>query len=82
VRTKDEAIAAIEKANAINDRPVLIDFRVWKDAMVWPMIAAGTSNDEVVYKPGVTPLKAGGAAPSTATPSTASSSTASQSTND
>ncbi|KFJ05309.1 acetolactate synthase large subunit [Bifidobacterium subtile] len=62
VRTKDEAIAAIEKANAINDRPVLIDFRVWKDAMVWPMIAAGTSNDEVVYKPGVTPLKTNGAA--------------------
>ena len=32
--TEEEAIAAIEKANQINDRPVLIDFRVWKDAMV------------------------------------------------
>ena len=33
--TEDEAIDAINKANEINDRPVLIDFRVWKDAMVW-----------------------------------------------
>jgi acetolactate synthase-1/2/3 large subunit len=39
---------------------VLIDFRVWKDAMVWPMVAAGSSNDEVVYMPGITPLKASG----------------------
>ena len=35
--TEDEAIDAINKANEINDRPVLIDFRVWKDAMVWPL---------------------------------------------
>lgn len=54
--TKDEAIAAIHTADETNDRPVLIDFRVWKDAMVWPMVAAGTSNDEVTYMPGITPL--------------------------
>ena len=53
--TEEEAIAAIEKANQINDRPVLIDFRVWKDAMVWPMVAAGVSNDEIRYAKGMAP---------------------------
>ena len=55
--TEDEAIDAINKANEINDRPVLIDFRVWKDAMVWPMVAAGDSNDNVTYMPGIKPLQ-------------------------
>lgn len=63
--TEDEAIDAINKANEINDRPVLIDFRVWKDAMVWPMVAAGASNDEVIYKPGIKPLTGGIPAPGT-----------------
>ena len=54
--TEDEAIDAINKANEINDRPVLIDFRVWKEAMVWPMVAAGASNNEVAYRPGTQPL--------------------------
>ena len=39
--------ATIEKAMSINDRPVVVDFRVHKDAMVWPMVAAGTSNDDI-----------------------------------
>ncbi|MEC4016233.1 acetolactate synthase large subunit [Streptomyces sp. H27-D2] len=39
--------AVIEKANSINDRPVVVDFIVHEDAMVWPMVAAGTSNDEI-----------------------------------
>lgn len=56
--TKEEAIACINRANEINDRPVLIDFRVWKDAMVWPMVAAGQSNSTVNYRPGIQPLKA------------------------
>lgn len=55
--TEEEAIAAITRANAINDRPVLIDLRVWKDAMVWPMVAAGASNDDVTYMPGIKPLR-------------------------
>jgi acetolactate synthase-1/2/3 large subunit len=38
----------IEKAMAINDQPVVVDFRVHRDAMVWPMVAAGTSNDEIM----------------------------------
>jgi acetolactate synthase-1/2/3 large subunit len=37
----------IEKAMGTNDRPVVVDFIVHQDAMVWPMVAAGTSNDEI-----------------------------------
>ena len=43
----EEVDAVIEKAMSINDRPVVVDFRVHRDAMVWPMVAAGTSNDEI-----------------------------------
>jgi acetolactate synthase-1/2/3 large subunit len=32
---------------AINDQPVVVDFTVGKDAMVWPMVAAGASNDDI-----------------------------------
>jgi acetolactate synthase-1/2/3 large subunit len=37
----------IEKAMSINDQPVVVDFRVHRDAMVWPMVAAGASNDDI-----------------------------------
>ncbi|KAK1182367.1 acetolactate synthase large subunit [Streptomyces sp. NBS 14/10] len=47
--------AVIEKANSINDRPVVVDFIVHEDAMVWPMVAAGTSNDEIQAALGVRP---------------------------
>ncbi|MFE9847754.1 acetolactate synthase large subunit [Streptomyces sp. NPDC005576] len=47
--------AVIEKANSINDRPVVVDFIVHEDAMVWPMVAAGTSNDEVQFARGIRP---------------------------
>jgi acetolactate synthase-1/2/3 large subunit len=43
----DEVDATIEKAMSLNDAPVVVDFVVNKDAMVWPMVAAGTSNDEI-----------------------------------
>ncbi len=39
--------ATIKEAMAITDRPVVIDFVVERDAMVWPMVAAGTSNDDI-----------------------------------
>lgn len=55
VHTKDEVDAAIEWALSINDRPVFIDFRVSKDAMVWPMVAAGVSNDDIRYARGLAP---------------------------
>jgi acetolactate synthase-1/2/3 large subunit len=41
--------ATIQKAMEINDVPVVVDFRVHRDAMVWPMVAAGTSNDDIKY---------------------------------
>ncbi|TCB95575.1 acetolactate synthase large subunit [Micromonospora zingiberis] len=46
----------IEAAMSINDAPVVIDFVVGKDAMVWPMVAAGTSNDEIMFARGVRPV--------------------------
>ncbi|HUR14847.1 MAG TPA: acetolactate synthase large subunit [Mycobacteriales bacterium] len=48
VEAKDDVDAAIEKAMAIDDAPVVIDFVVGEDAMVWPMVPAGTSNDEIL----------------------------------
>jgi acetolactate synthase-1/2/3 large subunit len=51
----DDVDATIEKAMAINDQPVVVDFRVHRDAMVWPMVAAGTSNDEIKYARGLAP---------------------------
>ncbi|MDA8435900.1 MAG: acetolactate synthase large subunit [Actinomycetales bacterium] len=43
----EDVDSTIEKAMGINDAPVVIDFVVHKDAMVWPMVAAGTSNDDI-----------------------------------
>lgn len=51
----EELDAVIAKANSINDRPVVVDFIVHEDAQVWPMVAAGTSNDEVMAALGVRP---------------------------
>jgi acetolactate synthase-1/2/3 large subunit len=48
--TKAEDVdAAIKLALETNDRPVVIDFVVSADAMVWPMVAQGTSNSEIQY---------------------------------
>ena len=44
----DQVDVTIEKALALNDAPVVIDFVVHKDAMVWPMVAAGASNDDIL----------------------------------
>ena len=44
----EDVDAIIKKANSINDQPVVVDFRVFRDAMVWPMVAAGTSNDDIM----------------------------------
>jgi acetolactate synthase-1/2/3 large subunit len=48
--------ATIKRANEINDQPVVVDFTVSRNAMVWPMVAAGVSNDEVQYVRGVAPV--------------------------
>ena len=46
--SKSDVDKIIKEANAINDAPVVIDFSVHRDAMVWPMVAAGTSNDDIL----------------------------------
>ena len=43
--SREQVDAVIEKAMSLNDAPVVIDFQVHRDAMVWPMVPAGTSND-------------------------------------
>jgi acetolactate synthase-1/2/3 large subunit len=54
---REEDVAdVINAARAINDRPVVIDFVVGADAQVWPMVAAGTSNDEIQAARGIRPL--------------------------
>jgi acetolactate synthase-1/2/3 large subunit len=48
--TKEEEVdAAIRLALETNDRPVVIDFVVSADAMVWPMVPQGVSNSYVQY---------------------------------
>ena len=49
VEREDEIDAAIELALATNDRPVVIDFVVSADAMVWPMVPQGVSNSYIQY---------------------------------
>jgi acetolactate synthase-1/2/3 large subunit len=53
--SKDDVDKTIQAAMEINDAPVVIDFTVGKDAMVWPMVAAGTSNDEIMFARDVRP---------------------------
>src|SRR5499427_4965930 len=45
----------IEEAMKIDDRPVVIDFVVHRDAMVWPMVPAGTSNDDLIVARNMAP---------------------------
>jgi acetolactate synthase I/II/III large subunit len=47
VDSPEEVDVAIEKANAINDRPVVIDFRTDENEKVFPMVPAGVSNDDL-----------------------------------
>jgi len=53
--TPDELDKVIEEAMSINDRPVVVDFQVGRDDIVWPMIPAGTSNDDIQYARGLRP---------------------------
>ncbi|MEY3408021.1 MAG: hypothetical protein RL038_1082 [Actinomycetota bacterium] len=47
VERPEDIDKTIEKAMTLNDAPVVIDFQVHRDAMVWPMVAAGMSNDDI-----------------------------------
>jgi acetolactate synthase I/II/III large subunit len=52
----DDVDATIEQAMAVDDAPVVVDFVVGEDAMVWPMVPAGTSNDEILAARDVRPV--------------------------
>ena len=51
VESPDEVLPAIEKANAIDDRPVVIEFRTDSSEKVYPMVPAGMSNDDILVDP-------------------------------
>ena len=51
VESPEEIDAAIEKANSINDRSVVVEFRVEEFEKVFPMVPAGASNDDVLLHP-------------------------------
>ena len=51
VDSPEEVVPTIQKANEINDRPVVIDFRTQAEENVYPMVPAGASNSEVLVDP-------------------------------
>jgi len=51
VESPEEVVPAIEKANSVDDRPVVIDFRVDWNEKVYPMVAAGSSNSDIILGP-------------------------------
>ncbi|GAY15227.1 acetolactate synthase large subunit [Mycobacterium sp. shizuoka-1] len=53
---EEDVIDVINQAREINDRPVVIDFIVGADAQVWPMVAAGCGNDEIMAARNIRPL--------------------------
>lgn len=53
---QEDVVEVIKQAQAINDRPVVIDFTVGADAQVWPMVGPGMSNDEIQAARGIRPL--------------------------
>jgi acetolactate synthase-1/2/3 large subunit len=51
VESSDDVAAAIDKANSVDDRPVVVDFRTDAFEKVFPMVAAGASNDDIMVDP-------------------------------
>jgi acetolactate synthase-1/2/3 large subunit len=49
--TPDEVAPAIEKSLYVDDRPVVVEFQVDRDEMVFPMVPAGRSNDHIALGP-------------------------------
>jgi acetolactate synthase-1/2/3 large subunit len=47
----DEVQTVIDKANEIDDRPVVVDFRTDSNEKVYPMVPAGGSNDDIILDP-------------------------------
>ena len=63
VESPEEVDAAIEKAYAVEDRSVVIDFRVDPREGVFPMVPAGSSNDDIILGPEFAPHETPGEAP-------------------
>jgi len=59
VESPDEVQAAIDKANAVDDRPVVVEFRTDASEKVFPMVPSGASNSDLVVHPSqsATPTK-------------------------
>jgi acetolactate synthase-1/2/3 large subunit len=51
VESPEEVAPAIEKANSINDRTVVVEFRTEASEKVFPMVPAGFSNDDLILHP-------------------------------
>ncbi len=51
VESAEEVAPAIEKANGVDDRPVVIDFRTDAFEKVYPMVPSGSSNDDIITGP-------------------------------
>jgi acetolactate synthase-1/2/3 large subunit len=64
VEDPDEVEPTIAKANQINDRPVVVEFRCQSEEKVYPMVPAGGSNDDILVDPSqrgdAAPVQAGG----------------------
>ena len=54
VESPDDVANAIDKANSVDDRPVVVDFRTDAFEKVFPMVAAGASNDDIMVDPSLT----------------------------
>jgi acetolactate synthase-1/2/3 large subunit len=51
VESPEDVQPAIDKANAIDDRPVVVEFRTDASEKVFPMVPAGLSNDDIIVGP-------------------------------
>ena len=51
VESPDDVATAIDKANSVDDRPVVVDFRTDAFEKVFPMVASGASNDDIMVDP-------------------------------
>ena len=61
VESPDEVGPAIDKANEIDDRPVVLEFRTDASEKVFPMVPAGRSNSDIVVDPSQPDPRGGGA---------------------
>ena len=55
VEANEDVAPVVDKANSINDRPVVIDFRTDSREKVFPMVASGASNSDVIVHPSLRP---------------------------